>query len=338
MITLSPEQLSALKSVTTSIPNQVSAILNVSTDCLSEFINGVTKFVLSANTLHRSSYLILLELNPHPSAKQGDLLSEQTIQKNLAVDNQVFFIDTKLNLLQISPGPVKISNSEKLTEENETFGILIQGTYFYYLLCGKCIDEGSFISDGDSSPWPSNLYHPIAEFEMLLEEHKKNCVDDEKGFTYWNDKQKRILRASPENTESIFHRNLLNWLRIFVTDYLKIYAEPEGFGQCKTDITVVTHGGCSVIELKWLGKNENNTDYGQDRIEEGIIQIKIYLDKEEYVCGYLVLYDGRPIDNHKNDSGYNENLLHPKCKHPFILFLESESPSQSARRLQREAA
>ncbi len=240
-----------------------------------------------------------------------------------------------MNLIETMDGPIRISDCQSTISNKKTFGILVQGSYAYFILGNKFIDECDLVTSTTQQPWPSGLFHTIDEFNVLLIEHRENVLDCE-GIIIWADKTGRILKASPENTESIFHRSLFTWMRIFLRNHLKVYAEPGGYGQCKTDITVVTHEGCTVIEIKWLGRNESNTEYNQEKINEGLIQIKIYLDKEDYVNGYLVLYDGRPKEKHENESEYDTNLIHTKCNSPILVFLESETPSQSAQRIVRE--
>src|SRR5437667_9475595 len=168
------------------------------------------------------------------------------------------------------------------------------------------------------------------EFEAILTDHLDECLNAGQ-LKFWFHKADRILLSEPEKTELIFHRSLFSWLKLFVSPKLKIYAEPIGLGQDKTDIIVVTNKGSYVIEVKWLGFNQSGQEYKQDRIDVGLAQVKIYLEKDhQLVCGYLVCYDGRSREVHETESSWNDSLRHELCKDPQILFLSSEVPSVAA--------
>jgi hypothetical protein len=94
---------------------------------------------------------------------------------------------------------------------------------------------------------------------------------------------------------------------------------------------MVTLAGGHVVEIKWLGKNEHNTEYGQEQINVGLRQTGIYLTNDPtFVCGYLVAYDGRPHHVHLAQSSYDDCNCHLRCKPPIIVFLDSEAPSVTA--------
>ena len=95
----------------------------------------------------------------------------------------------------------------------------------------------------------------------------------------------------------------------------------------------VTMKGTYVIEVKWLGKKENKTTYGKKCINDALKQVKSYLENDaDFVCGHLVIYDGRPHEKHLSESGFNEESRHQLCNDPKIIFLESETPSKKAKR------
>jgi hypothetical protein len=116
-----------------------------------------------------------------------------------------------------------------------------------------------------------------------------------------------------------------------------VFGETLGLGQDKTDITIVSVEGSYVIEVKWMGKNKSNTEHNEERIDEGLVQIALYLENDkQLICGYLVIYDARSLDVHKTRCGYNESLRHGFCQTPRIIFLESETPSQAGERIVAE--
>jgi len=109
-------------------------------------------------------------------------------------------------------------------------------------------------------------------------------------------------------------------------------------GQDKTDITIVTEVGNIVIEVKWLGQNENKTRYVQVRIHEGMVQVADYLSRNaKLMQGYLVIYDARVDDVHQKESAYPATCRHAKCAEPVIYFLRSETPSELAVRVAAES-
>lgn len=108
-------------------------------------------------------------------------------------------------------------------------------------------------------------------------------------------------------------------------------------GQDKTDITIVTEVGNIVIEVKWLGKNQHKTAWAKVRIKEGMLQVSNYLNRNDRLMqGYLVVYDGRPEQEHMNGCSYPKSCRHAKCEEPVIYFLRSETPSEFATRVAAE--
>jgi hypothetical protein len=171
----------------------------------------------------------------------------------------------------------------------------------------------------------------MEEFKAIVNDHLEEWLNGGQ-VQYWAEKSKRILSSDPEKTELIFHRSLFTWLKLFVSPKLKIYAEPIGLGQDKTDIIIVTGYGAFVIEVKWLGVNQKGDEYKQGRIDEGLAQVKIYLDNDNYlICGHLVCYDGRSKEAHDKESNWNAALQHPLCKDPELPFLSSDVPSVLAK-------
>lgn len=246
----------------------------------------------------------------------------------------MFYVDEELRLISASDGEVRMTDCVSLTDKESALGVLVTGTYAWEILRGKVTNECDVTRRRVGTPVLSKFHRPMSEFEQILSEHMENSVARQQHIRYWKDRSKRILLAGPDGTEGIFHLDLYWWLNNYVADKLKVYAEPKGLGQDKTDIIVVTLDGSYVIEVKWLGTNENKQKYDQTRINEGLAQVKIYLDNDsEFVCGYLVVYDGRPLTDNQTQSGWNDSLRHALCQAPKILFLDNETPSVAATRI-----
>ena len=173
----------------------------------------------------------------------------------------------------------------------------------------------------------------MTEFEDVLGDHYHEMIRNERLARYWSNKQTRELLSEPDGTERIFHTALFWWLDHFLADKLRVYAEPRGLGQDATDIIVVTFSGDYVIEVKWLGRNDHGTTYGQSRINEGLRQVKIYLENDpRLVAGYAIFYDARTAEQNLTNSEFDLAARHANCLPPKIVFLESDSPSRVARR------
>ena len=307
--------------------------LHISIERAERFLNRVTEFIRdSKGPLGDKPYLIIFAAK----LAEGPALNDQIALENIRRDRTVFTVDEELHLIAATTGQIRVADCSRMTEQSHTIGIRVRRAYAQYFLCGMTIDEGDVLDPGAEEPPPSRWSRPMAEFERLLNDHKAQCIDREQEVVYWDDKSRRILLAGPDGTEMLFHRSLFHWLKMFTSDKLSLLAEPSDLGQNKTDILVSAMSGNYVVEVKWLGENENHTRYGRTRIDEGVIQVRCYLDNdEELVCGHLVIYDGRPLHAHQNESHYDTSQKHTRCKAPHILYLESETPSVASRRIAR---
>jgi hypothetical protein len=327
---LSPDQLKIIQPLINTA-TQASAALRVPIGRVETFLTSIAKFVWgNYKQLNDYSYLLLLT----DSRPKKPYLDHKTILRNIRNGKRVFYVDEELRLISASDGEVRMTDCVSLTDKESALGVLVTGTYAWEILRGKVTNECDVIRRRVGTPVLSKFHRPMSEFEQILSEHMENSVARQQHIRYWKDRSKRILLAGPDGTEGIFHLDLYWWLNNYVADKLKVYAEPKGLGQDKTDIIVVTLDGSYVIEVKWLGTNENKQKYDQTRINEGLAQVKIYLDNDsELVCGYLVVYDGRPLTDNQTQSGWNDALRHALCQAPKILFLDNETPSVAATRI-----
>ena len=305
-------------------PVQVEFALNIPEARTQKFLGNAARFVQSTHTqLKNSPYIMVLA----DSTDKTNRLSFKDVRLSCGSGKSVLFVDEELHLIKADVGDGKLSICSKLTDTQKLFAVLIADTYVYQVLAGKIVDEGDLLKPIANPLSGPNWHRPISDFDALLKDHFDNHIKSEQLFRYWADKSKRILLSGKNGTEEIFHRSLFWWLKNYVSNQLKVYAQPKGLGQDETDIIVVTIEGSHLTEVKWLGKNEGGTAFDQDHINDGLAQIKIYLDGDnECVCGYLIFYDGRPAEENQTQSTYNDALRHPRCAAPKILFLESETP------------
>lgn len=314
----------------------MNSALNIPEQRTKRFLQNATNFVRSNHIqLENTPYILVLT----DQVEKGKPLTAKDILSGAGMGKCVFYVDDNLRLSKAEDGEARISSCSALTDSGRLFALLIADTYVYKILCGKIIDERD-AKEASRNPLVGSKWHrPIEKFDLLLQDHIDNHVRNEQGFRYWFDKSKRILLSGKHGTEDIFHRPLFWWLKNYVSNKLKVYGQPKGLGQDETDIIVVTIDGSHLIEIKWLGKNENDTTFDQDQINVGLAQVKIYLDGDEQcVCGHLVVYDGRSPDDNATKSTHNDSLRHARCTAPKIIFLESETPSKKAIGLAKQSS
>ena len=322
-----PDQLNVIKKLINS-GSQTSLKLGIPLEDVEIFLSKVEDFVRKHyGNIGQRPYVLLLD----KSGRKNSLLAHSDVIKSINSGKAIIRTDIDLGFITSDVGQATITQCESMTGAASTLAILISGSYVYDILCGRTVNERDILRAEVVTPVISKFHRSASEFDSLLDDHYDHCVAGEKEVRYWNDKEKRILLTGPDGTESIFQHSLFWWLDNFVMDKIKVYAEPRRFGQDATDVVVVTITGAYVVEVKWLGKNDQGTTYGQNRINEGLAQVKIYLDNDrDFICGYLVAYDGRSYDDHQKLSYYAESLRHELCDSPKILFLRSESPSKVA--------
>jgi len=285
--------------------------------------------------LEHSPYILVL-VNP---VAKGKSLTLSQVLHNCGLGKCVFFVDEKLRVSRTEDGEGNLTTCSKLTAGNNLFAILVTDTYIYKMLCGKTIDEGDVTGTFKNPLAGSKWHRPMSEFDPLLHDHLENYVKNEQGLNYWSDKKKRILLSAQNGTEEIFHRALFWWLKHYVSNKLKVYGQPKGLGQYASDIIVVTFEGSYLVEIKWLGENDHGTICGQDHIDAGLAQVSIYLDgDQDCICGHLVVYDARCLEDYMTKSDHNDSLRHARCTVPKILFLESETPSKKAITIAKKSA
>ncbi len=335
MISYTPEQVEAIRRAVGSTATQANVALSEPIERLEAFLKNAAAFIKRNHPIIGDRPYVLLLAK---TASGGREVTGKLVLSFLRQGKPFFYVDDKLRLARVEEGLATLADCGKKTEDEKTLGVAAFGTYECDILLGKITADRNVLYP-NAAPWTGfKLLHPMADFEVLLQEHKSRCLDRQQNVKYWADPRERILRGKPDTTESIFHLSLFWWLDTFVLDKLKVLGETVGLGQDKTDIEVVTTVGTYLVEIKWLGKNENGTVYGQSIIDTGLAQVKIYLEHDQdsqFICAHLVVYDARPLEAHQTQSSYDDSNRHSICKPPHILFLESETPSETARRITR---
>lgn len=227
--------------------------------------------------------------------------------------------------------PVEASNLSKIKKDKIIIFIELRQLHFFVNT-----ELISFVQDIIDARHPGQITReslPAREYRRLIENHFKKMVDREKGFKYWKNKDKRILFDRPE---IVFHKPLWSYLNDYVLN-AKVDSEITlGGTSDRTDIRILTFDTKElyIIEIKCLGKSrdKNQKERSDDWANQGILQLKIYLDEEQdSKIGSLVLYDGRKDD--RNIKWLDKKEWHKKTDpNPMRFYLISEPASKKASR------
>jgi hypothetical protein len=329
MSALLPNQSRILAEICSNPAVIAEAQLNIPRATVEIFLENCTSFV-QKNVGYLALNHYVLELSSGPSS--GIPLNFSNVLQACTTEKPILVVNEDLLFQHSSAGGVRVTNACEETRSEPSIRVLVHGTYLYIVVAGQLVAESDAIGPAKNPPLGAIFDKPAIEIPAIIRDHFVALVRKERGFKYWHDPAKRLLVASPESTERLFQRSLFVWMDSHIVDKLRVYAEPRSMGQDATDVTVVTVAGEHIVEVKWLGKNVNNTEYKQDRIDQGLKQVGIYLDNDvRAIRGYVLLYDARPRDKHEKESSYDPAVQHERCECPIILFLESDTPSQAAK-------
>jgi hypothetical protein len=333
MNSISPEQIEVLQSILRPIPPKVAAVLGCTVPDIEAFLAKVTTFVKNTHLSLPGQRYALQFLS---TVAAGNPLDLGRLKTELGSGHRVLTVDSTMRLAGAVAGETTVTASSERSKTSTSFEILIHGSYAYYLLDGRLLQESDLVRPGQQSQ-PISIWHrPFDDFPLLLADHFEQQLSKEQ-TRYWHNKAERILLKGADGTEYIFHGALFWWLQRFVKDGIDVYAEPQGHGQDRTDITVVTLGGKQVIEVKWLGKNESNTEYKEQRIQDGVDQVRLYMEREpSLIRGFVVIYDGRCETEHATQCSFLHQTLHPRCDRPMIMFLPSDTPTETVKKMRKK--
>jgi hypothetical protein len=331
---LLPDQIAVLAQVINQPAVLCASRIGASVDQIDGFFKCLMKFLLdNRQRLASRAFSIVVDLANHGTAP----LSLQNVLSAVAAGRPLLRVDTGCRYLSSDVGVVTATAAQQRTASSG-LEVVVHGTYAYFVAGGRLEVEYDFVEPAKGPPIGHETFRSIHNFKGLLSDHVEFDVRRQKSFLYWAASPNRILLSKPEKTEKIFQRALLNWLDSHVADKIRIVAETRSFGQDPADVLVVTDRGDHLIEVKWLGKNDAGTSWGQDRIDEGLVQVGEYLKNDSaLVRAHLVVYDARHPDEHANESTWNDQYKHGLCTDPEIVFLDNESVSQRAAATVRKA-
>lgn len=323
------EQIDALKKALHDVPVMISACAAIKISDSEKFHSELLSFIqVNHAILLRKPIVFVLE--KHVPVRAGEKLTVREASKLLAAGACVISLD--LNFSICTTRKAKPDMASCCKECLGTYAAFVEGEALHEIVDGRVIVSRNLANPTAGVGIRGRWSRPASDFAALLADHYEECLRGQQNLRYWHDQDKRILLVGPDGTEALFHQNLFWWLNKYTSDALDVYAEPGFHGLHKTDIVIVTEEGNRVIEVKWMGTN-GKTSYGKKVINEGLVQIKKYLeDDNRIVVGHLVIYDARGSEEHESDSDFDRKYLHALCEDPKIQFLESETPSKMAKR------
>lgn len=250
-------------------------------------------FKRNGSSLGDNRFVIKLLDQPYPV--QGTKLSIAGITNVLINGDNVITVTSDGCI--VYPHYSIVLDNETLSDFSaENVVIMVDcGQYLEFYADGRCIKEIDILNPRSSPRQPTKLSRLAKDFPLIILDHYQKHVKYAQATEHWNDRDKRILRCAPQKTEFIFHKDLWNWLEDHKTDFI-VFGEVNKLSPDRTDIELITIKGAKryILEIKWLGKNANNTEYKEDRIEQGIKQIKQYLQRDrQTLIAALVIYNGR---------------------------------------------
>ncbi len=330
---LAPEQFASLKRILNDPVAKAAAALNRPASGIEAVFKTLEAMSRKCAAALGEERLLILHV---PGQNGGRVWGNSAVESLIQANTKVITVGDDGTIIGARPDTTSIVAAAEASDNPPNLAFLCAAGQLCVFAAGKPIAEiGVKLPPIERC---ADLRRPWREIKSSLNEHFSHCIQSEKGCRYWHDRRRRILLAGPDGTEKIFHHNLFWWCNNFINDALDVFGETQGMGQDKTDITIVTEAGSIVIEVKWLGRNESNTRYAQIRINEGMLQVADYLNRNpRLMTGYVVIYDARSDEEHRTESTYPIASRHEKCHEPLVYFLRSETPSEHAVRVAAEA-
>lgn len=298
MSSLSAEHVAALDSV---LIKPASKIVIVCPELTFEEVNSelnlLIEFVKKNNkALGENSFALKLFCSGNTSGKS---LNADFIVSCLENDEEL--IDLQFNLVPINSSSLDLDNASiSEASENSVIAVIDCCQYIHLWADGKYLKEIDVFNPKAKPRLGTKFCRPAEDYHLIAYDHFIHHIKYAQETDHWANREKRILRCKPRKTELIFHKSLLNWLEIHGTGFFT-FAEVEKLTPDRTDIELVTKNGKKyVLEIKWLGENENGTSYPESRICKGIEQIEEYLKRDKKILiASLLVYNARPETNFK---------------------------------------
>lgn len=337
MQALTQAQIDVLRSVVEQVSTKSSVALGVSKQDIDDFLEYFHTLYTTEpriqQRLSSTSYILVLD---SAAADDGLPVTYEQLSAYVFTGQRIIYVTKSLvpiKLVHAKDNEISAFHASQLSDTVDQLVLFIDGLLYYPYIRGRQIAaECNIKRPGEPAHRGPTWNRSFSQLPQLLAEHMDDQLKDERNVKYWKKKKERILAVGVDGTEKIFHRSLFYWLQTYVSDAVDVAAEPRGFGQNAYDIKIILPYKKYCLEVKWLGENEHGTAYDVSQISVGLAQVLTYLDKDtEVLRAYLVFYDGRSLDEHRNQRTYDPASKHRSCEEPILLFLESENPSVTAK-------
>lgn len=320
---LTPRQQRAIAEIFSTPTVDVATVLGLSREDAEALLVRATAFIVEV--CRREEVCFTLEIEK--GARGLKELKAKTVRDAVKASCPLITIDERFRFVRWRSGKATVAEASARTRLRAGACFVVMAGAFLLIVNGTAVVADDLRRPSTSSALPRRRCENLPE---AVDDHKRHYLDRERGIRYWAQARERILKAPAEGTEKIFQHALFWWLDNTLLDRVRVFADPRGFGQDATDVTVIsTDGRSRVIEVKWLGRNEAGTAYANPpRVNEGLIQVGKYLDHDASLAeGFLVVYDARADGA---DMSFDGSVRHLMCSEPIVVFLDSEDPSRAA--------
>lgn len=287
-------------------------------------VGDINKHILASRVINEVEELSRKDLSIHYLDKDCHLIESKSL--NEVISDELETQDERYS-------------SEVISELSDVFSAtFIYGNSSKYDIFhnGKLIKPACGI---DFNYIPNQIFScikPISKYKELVEDHFKQCVKYSQATDHWANKERRILRSSPED---IFKNSLWYYLYMFSEDANDVIAEYPLRSGNRIDICVQAHDSkIYFFEVKVLGKYFSQNDkgyqeYRDDRVHHGLNQSIIYINelKDNFIdveYAELVIYDARET---QENIDITDNERHEKVGEPHYLYLESKNATKKAK-------
>lgn len=256
-----------------------------------------------------------------PAMTVGDILGYRELGRECIV------IDTNFRF-KLHP-ELTVADEESVSQysaDNGTVMLSVVGSGYKVLINGVTRKYIDLVVPGAREPRFGRRARQARDYAALIDDHRQYQLPREMD-TYWADRDTRTLVGG--KTEKVLHRSLWRWLDNNVIDG-RVSGEVGKLSPERTDIEIQSVVGGEfyyIFEVKWLGKNESRTTYGDEQISVGARQVREYvMENSGVTLGILVCYDGRSCEEYKTDQNVGQEDDHPRSRR-FIVFLPSKAAS-----------
>lgn len=305
---------------------------------------GSLQQVLSGMTDGLGSQHCVFELTQEDDVGKPALTAAKTHRIN-EQSISIIKIGKGCNIVSAHPFTADTPTSVELSERSASTVLVHREANNAATVYAKGLTIGFFdITSPHRRPPSSSKYARRAEdYEISVLDHYKKNVRYWQSTDHWQDRPRRILLATKgkSKTEDIFHQDLHLWLDRNLQ--AQVIRGAKDTTRDALDLLIIAPNGRTfLIEVKWMGKNSNDTKYTIKDVSKDIGQLKDYLLKRPDIRrGTLVAYDGREAKEFESLACISNEQVEgckrldtccgvrvPERGNCLILFLENTTASQ----------